>query len=199
MHQPPHLSKPCNYDLFPPNRSSIQEASSKEEATSKGGTVKRCNRCLYFGKSGGQSWLLGLIYPVVPSDEQMHIVDCDGTITLACTMDPYYCEVFPPKKESKFKGLKNYISCQLKPPFNDVPVSQHYKPFDWLIECFQRKFSLIPVPLLPDKQSSGRYHNDFIEHEMTKLQLWVNRICQHPVVSQSSVWMHFLTCNDKKR
>ncbi|CAN7951153.1 unnamed protein product [Ixodes pacificus] len=45
----------------------------------------------------------------------------------------------------------------------------------------------------------GRYQDNFIEHRMAKLQLWVNRICQHPVMSQSSVWMHFLTCTDEKR
>lgn len=199
MHQPPQLSGPCNYGLFPPNRSSIQEAGSKGDATSKGGTVKRFNRFSNFVKSGGESWLLGLIKPVVPSDEQIHIVECDGTISWACTMDPYYCEVSSPKKESKFKGFKNYIAYQLKPTFNDVPVSRRYKHFDWLHERLQEKFSLIPVPPLPDKQISGRYQDDFIEHRMAKLQLWVNRICQHPVMSQSSVWMHFLTCNDEKR
>ncbi|KAL1475428.1 hypothetical protein MTO96_019634 [Rhipicephalus appendiculatus] len=176
MHQPPQLSGPCNYGLFPPNRSSIQEAGSKGDATSKGGTVKRFNRFSNFVKSGGESWLLGLIKPVVPSDEQIHIVECDGTISWASTMDPYYCEVSSPKKESKFKGFKNYIAYQLKPTFNDMPC-----------------------PPLPDKQISGRYQDDFIEHRMAKLQLWVNRICQHPVMSQSSVWMHFLTCNDEKR
>lgn len=199
MHQPPQLSGPCNYGLFPPNRSSIQESGSKADATSKGGTVKRFNRFSNFVKSGGESWLLGLIKPVVPSDEQIHIVECDGTISWASTMDPYYCEVSSPKKESKFKGFKNYIAYQLKPTFNDTPVSRRYKHFDWLHERLQEKFSLIPVPPLPDKQISGRYQDDFIEHRMAKLQLWVNRICQHPVMSQSSVWMHFLTCNDEKR
>lgn len=199
MHQPPQLSGPCNYGLFPPNRSSIQESGSKADATSKGGTVKRFNRFSNFVKSGGESWLLGLIKPVVPSDEQIHIVECDGAISWASTMDPYYCEVSSPKKESKFKGFKNYIAYQLKPTFNDTPVSRRYKHFDWLHERLQEKFSLIPVPPLPDKQISGRYQDDFIEHRMAKLQLWVNRICQHPVMSQSSVWMHFLTCNDEKR
>lgn len=199
MHQPPQLSGPCNYGLFPPNRSSIQESGSKADATSKGGTVKRFNRFSNFVKSGGESWLLGLIKPVVPSDEQIHIVECDGMISWASTMDPYYCEVSSPKKESKFKGFKNYIAYQLKPTFNDTPVSRRYKHFDWLHERLQEKFSLIPVPPLPDKQISGRYQDDFIEHRMAKLQLWVNRICQHPVMSQSSVWMHFLTCNDEKR
>lgn len=199
MQQHPQLSGPCNYGLFPPNRSSILEAGSKGDGATKQGTVKRFNRFSNFVKSGGESWLLGLIKPVVPSDEQFHIGELEGKITWVAGMDPYECEVSSPKKESKFKGFKNYIAYQLTPSFNQVPVSRRYKHFDWLHERLQEKFSLIPVPPLPDKQISGRYQDDFIEHRMAKLQLWVNRICQHPVMSQSSVWMHFLTCRDEKK
>lgn len=199
MHQQPQLSGPCNYGLFPPNRSSLLEAGSKGDGATKQGTVKRFNRFSNFVKSGGESWLLGLIKPVVPSDEQFHIGEAEGKITWVAGMDPYECEVSSPKKESKFKGFKNYIAYQLTPSFNQVPVSRRYKHFDWLHERLQEKFSLIPVPPLPDKQISGRYQDDFIEHRMAKLQLWVNRICQHPVMSQSSVWMHFLTCRDEKK
>lgn len=199
MQQHPQLSGPCNYGLFPPNRSSLLEAGSKGDGAPKGGTVKRFNRFSNFVKSGGESWLLGLIKPVVPSDEQFHIGELEGKITWVAGMDPYECEVSSPKKESKFKGFKNYIAYQLTPSFNQVPVSRRYKHFDWLHERLQEKFSLIPVPPLPDKQIAGRYQDDFIEHRMAKLQLWVNRICQHPVMSQSSVWMHFLTCRDEKK
>lgn len=34
---------------------------------------------------------------------------------------------------------------------------------------------------------------------MALLQLWVSRICRHPVLSQCYVWMHFLTCKDDKQ
>lgn len=34
---------------------------------------------------------------------------------------------------------------------------------------------------------------------MRQLQLWVNRICLHPVVSQCKVWHHFLKCTDAKK
>ncbi|RWS01786.1 sorting nexin-33-like protein, partial [Dinothrombium tinctorium] len=53
---------------------------------------------------------------------------------------------------------------------------------------------------LPDKQISGRYQQEFIHHRMVQLQLWVNRICRHPVLSQCDAWMHFITCTaDEKR
>lgn len=46
MHNQQQLSGPCNYGLFPPNRSSLQESGSKGDVAAKGGTVKRFNRCL---------------------------------------------------------------------------------------------------------------------------------------------------------
>lgn len=52
---------------------------------------------------------------------------------------------------------------------------------------------------MPDKQISGRYQDDFIRHRLAQLQMWVDRICRHPVLAQSEVWSHFITCTDEKR
>ena len=46
---------------------------------------------------------------------------------------------------------------------------------------------------------SGRYEEEFIEHRMNQLQSFVNRMCRHPILSQSDVWSHFLSCTDEKR
>ena len=45
----------------------------------------------------------------------------------------------------------------------------------------------VPIPPLPEKQMSGRYEEDLIDHRKHILQLWVNKICRHPVLSQSEV------------
>lgn len=45
----------------------------------------------------------------------------------------------------------------------------------------------------------GRYENEFIDHRMNQLQSFVDRVCRHPILSQSEVWQHFLTCTDDKR
>ena len=34
---------------------------------------------------------------------------------------------------------------------------------------------------------------------MNQLQSFVNRMCRHPILSQSDVWSHFLSCTDEKR
>ena len=46
---------------------------------------------------------------------------------------------------------------------------------------------------------SGRYEDEFIEHRMMQLQSFVDRVCRHPILAQSEVWQHFLTCTDEKR
>lgn len=64
--------------------------------------------------------------------------------------------------------------------------------------------SLLPtgnlVRLLVDLSSNLREILRFAaEHRMQQLQLWVDRMCRHPVLSQSAVWHHFLTCGDEKQ
>lgn len=46
--------------------------------------------------------------------------------------------------------------------------------------------------------STGRYEDDFVSERMRQLQLWVDRMVRHPVISQSEVFNHFLTCTDEK-
>jgi sorting nexin-9/18/33 len=48
--------------------------------------------------------------------------------------------------------------------FNNIQVSRRYKHFDWLHERLEEKFSLIPIPPLPDKQISG--NNICVIHRM---------------------------------
>lgn len=50
-----------------------------------------------------------------------------------------------------------------------------------------------------NKFFSGRYEEDFIEHRKNILQIWVNKVCRHPVLSKSDVWIHFVTCTDEKK
>jgi sorting nexin-9/18/33 len=83
--------------------------------------------------------------------------------------------------------------------FNNIQVSRRYKHFDWLHERLEEKFCFIPIPPLPDKQISGRYEEQFIEHRRTQLQEFVDYVCRHPVLSRSRVWQHFITCTDEKR
>uniref|UniRef100_A0A7N8WLA4 Sorting nexin n=1 Tax=Mastacembelus armatus TaxID=205130 RepID=A0A7N8WLA4_9TELE len=112
---------------------------------------------------------------------------------------PLDCVIADPKKESKLYGLKSFIEYQITPNTTNRPVNHRYKHFDWLYERLLEKFgSVLPIPLLPDKQVTGRFEEDFIRIRMEGLQAWMSRLCRHPVVSQSEVFQLFLTYRDEK-
>lgn len=46
--------------------------------------------------------------------------------------------------------------------------------------------------------SAGRYDEDFVAGRMRQLRAWLTRMSRHPVVSQSEVFKHFVTCTDEK-
>lgn len=161
---------------------------------------KSFNRFSSFVKSGGESFILGTVKlsHAIREDERVTIFTNGSIVEWAPITEPYSCVIASPKKESKMKGLKSYITYQLTPTFNNIQVSRRYKQFDWLHERLQEKFSIIPIPPLPEKQISGRYEENFIEHRKTQLQAFVNCVCRHPVLSRSAVWLHFITCTDGK-
>ncbi|XP_017790106.1 PREDICTED: sorting nexin lst-4 [Habropoda laboriosa] len=161
---------------------------------------KKNNKFSTLIKSGEDSFLLGMKVANVPESEKIYIDEIEnGRYRWAPRGDSYNCVVTSPKKGSKLKGLKSFIVYQLTPTFNNIQVSRRYKHFDWLRERLEEKYCFIPIPPLPDKQISGRYEEQFIEHRRTQLQEFVDYVCRHPVLARSRVWEHFMTCTDEKR
>lgn len=168
------------------------------DAAGKATVRRNFNRFTTFVKSGGEDYIIGKNKMNLPTDFVVEIMEMpDGKFGWKTTPNPHSCSITSPKKESKLKGLKSYIAYQITTSFGTT-VSRRYKHFDWLHQRLQDKFAVIPIPPLPDKQISGRYEDAFIEHRRVMLQHWVDRISRHPVLSQSFVWIHFLTCNDEK-
>ncbi|XP_059090678.1 sorting nexin lst-4-like isoform X1 [Tigriopus californicus] len=180
--------------------SSIGRSDSKKAGTGAATTRTSFNRFSTFVKSGGENFVLGKINVNVQENDIIQVVDSgDGRYSWLNAQPPFSCSIASPKKESKLKGLKSFIAYQLTPSFNNIQVSRRYKHFDWLHERLSEKFSFIPIPPLPDKQIQGRYEDEFIEHRRKQLQSFVDRVCRHPILSQSEVWQHFLTCTDDKK
>ncbi|XP_034482626.1 sorting nexin-33 [Drosophila innubila] len=183
-----HLPVAPNEDAISLNSTAAGSASA---ATMKKGM---------FAKSS-DSYILGLFSSkeTIPECEKAYITQVEDSIyQWTQNHSPYSVVVASPKKESKFKGMKTFIAYQLTPSFNNISVSRRYKHFDWLHERLTAKFCLIPVPPLPDKQISGRYEEQFVEHRRVQLQEFVDWMCRHPVMSKCEVWYHFLTCRDEK-
>ncbi|XP_040578914.1 sorting nexin lst-4 isoform X2 [Lepeophtheirus salmonis] len=158
------------------------------------------NRFSFFVKSGTENYILGKSNLKVDDSELVSVVDIgDHQFCWNNQNQPFNCAIASPKKESKLHGLKSFIAYRITPSFSGIPVSRRYKHFDWLHERLTEKFAIIPIPPLPDKQIQGRYEDEFIDHRMIQLQSFVNRVCRHPILSQSKVWQHFLTCTDDKK
>ncbi|XP_053684059.1 sorting nexin lst-4 [Sabethes cyaneus] len=166
-------------------------------STVVGGTRRTTSSTKIF--KSGDAYLMGLTVPAVSESDRVQILQTEGGIIWKPMRDSYTVTVDSPKKEKKFNGLKSFIAYQLTPSFNNVAVSRRYKHFDWLHERLVEKFCLIPIPPLPDKQISGRYDEEFVEHRRVQLQEFVDWMCRHPVLSTCAVWMHFLTCTDEKK
>uniref|UniRef100_A0A182IRN7 Sorting nexin n=1 Tax=Anopheles atroparvus TaxID=41427 RepID=A0A182IRN7_ANOAO len=168
-------------------------------ATTAAGGRRAAGSGKIFSKSG-DTYLMGLPVPDVSESERVQVLTMEQQGAVWKPMrDPYTVTVDSPKKEKKFNGLKSYIAYQLTPSFNNIPVARRYKHFDWLHVRLVDKFCLIPIPPLPDKQISGRYDEEFVEHRRVQLQEFVDWVCRHPILSSCAVWMHFLTCTDEKK
>lgn len=122
-----------------------------------------------FSKAG-DPYIMGTTTVAVSDHDRVFVVQTDNGYFWKRVRDPYTVRVASPKKETKFKGMKSFIAYQLTPSFNNIAVSRRYKHFDWLHERLVDKFCLIPIPPLPDKQISGRYEEQFIEHRRVQLQ-----------------------------
>ncbi|CAB3409647.1 unnamed protein product [Caenorhabditis bovis] len=199
--------------LIEPNRASAVSSSNyssvsrrdlsrshSEHGTDRGSNKvnKSINRFSNFVKSGMEAYVIGESKYSSPPSEKHEIVSINGIIQWKPIQQYYHCIVDKPKKESKLKGLKSFIAYSITSSLTNIQVSRRYKHFDWLHEQLSAKYSMIPIPPLPEKQVAGRYEEDLIDHRKHILQLWVNKICRHPVLSQSEVWLHFISATDEK-
>lgn len=167
-----------NHNQYFGNEDTISESNFSSD--NKGTVTKKSlNRFSTFVKSGGESYILGTLKINFNDSNKIKIVKVDEIVfDWPPIQNQYTVLVTSPKKETKLKGLKSFIAYQLTPSFNNIQVSRRYKHFDWLHERLTEKFSLIAVPPLPDKQISGRYEEQFIEHRRAQLQEFVDYVCR---------------------
>lgn len=149
-------------------------------------------------KCGAEDFLLQLEPPSAPHTEAI-IEHSNGVFTWKPAPKPFQCTITSFRKDTKMKGMKSFIAYQLTSPLASSHVNRRYKHFDWLHARLTSKFPCICIPPLPEKVITGRYEDEFVDDRRKWLQQWLDRMCRHPVVSQSSVFQHFLSCADDKR
>lgn len=167
-----------------------QASGAKGSAT----VSRNLNRFSTFVKSGGEAFVLGEASGFVKDGDKLCVVLGPYGPEWQENPYPFQCTIDDPTKQTKFKGMKSYISYKLVPTHTQVPVHRRYKHFDWLYARLAEKFPVISVPHLPEKQATGRFEEDFISKRRKGLIWWMNHMASHPVLAQCDVFQHFLTC-----
>ncbi|XP_015676245.1 sorting nexin-33 isoform X2 [Protobothrops mucrosquamatus] len=202
-HPSPSLSCPRPY-AHPNNVGSRAKPSLERQdsiGSSKRGSVvsRNLNRFSSFVRSGVEAFILGDV-PMMGKISEAYYIDMGSKgPQWRSSPHPFLCSVEEPTKQTKFKGIKSYISYRLTPSNGNSPVYRRYKHFDWLYNRLLHKFTIISVPHLPEKQATGRFGEDFIEKRKRRLILWMDHMTSHPALSQYEGFQHFLTCGDNKQ
>ncbi|XP_030633869.1 sorting nexin-33 isoform X2 [Chanos chanos] len=176
------------------------ERQDSISSSRKGSMVGRnLNRFSSFVRSGVEAFVLGDVPMMAKIAESYTIEMGPQGPQWKENPQPFTCSIEDPTKQTKFKGIKTYISYRVTPSHTTRPVYRRYKHFDWLYNRLLHKFTVISVPHLPEKQATGRFEEDFIEKRKRRLILWMNHMTSHPVLSQYEGFEHFLMCGDDKQ
>ncbi|XP_062869970.1 sorting nexin-18b [Trichomycterus rosablanca] len=176
-----------------PSRSN--SVCSRQQPRSSATVGRNLNRFSTFVKSGGEAFVLGEASGLVKESDQICVVMGHFGPQWQEHPDPFTCTIDDPTKQTKFKGMKSYMSYGLTPSHTQRLVNRRYKHFDWLYARLVERFPVISVPHLPEKQATGRFEEDFISKRRKGLIWWMNHMATHPVLSRCDVFQHFLTCS----
>ncbi|CAF0776928.1 unnamed protein product [Rotaria sp. Silwood1] len=198
---PPQSSQTMNSTTLTPNSTF---SNTTRTSMASGEANRTTPRARFFDKHGLDNYLLN--GSKAKSDEHVEISfdETEGGVHWSHNpgLPPFSCKVEDPSKGTKLGGLKAFTEYKIHP---QIPGSRYvcrrYKQFDWLHEQLVNKFRFVCIPPLPGKQIAGRFEQEFVEERRRQLELWLNRVCRHPVLCATYAVQHFITCetNDKNR
>ncbi|XP_078088154.1 sorting nexin-9-like [Mustelus asterias] len=168
----------------------------EDKRSSNEPTPKRISRLYHLTKTEAEPFIAG---KTVKTTTKIQLTFNENGASWVYPVVPLECTITNPQLETKYSGMKKYISYQITPNDTNVSVYHRYKHFDWLYCQLIEKFgSVIPIPLLPEKNIPWRYSDDFVQARMGGLQSWISRISRHPIISQSEIFQHFIRRRDEK-
>ncbi|KAM8866761.1 sorting nexin-18a [Synchiropus picturatus] len=176
-------------------RVSTSSMARGQQAKGSATVSRNLNRFSTFVKSGGEAFVLGEASGFVKDGDKICVVMGQYGPEWQENPYPFTCAIDDPTKQTKFKGMKSYISYKLTPTHTQNQVNRRYKHFDWLYTRLVEKFPVISVPHIPEKQATGRFEEDFISKRRKGLIWWMSHMTRHPVLARCDVFQHFLTCN----
>lgn len=135
---------------LPGRRGSAQQ--HQQQAKSSATVGRNLNRFSTFVKSGGEAFLLGEASAFVKDGDRICVVM--GKHGPEWQEDPYpfTCTIDDPTKQTKFKGMKSYMSYGLTPTHTNVQVNRRYSfcsSFCPSFSSFSRGFFLHQIPRVP--------------------------------------------------
>eukprot|EP00118_Oscarella_pearsei_P006779 m.31324 g.31324 ORF g.31324 m.31324 type:complete len:516 (+) comp31480_c0_seq6:14-1561(+) len=118
--------------------------------------------------------------------------------TWQSSVQPLKLKVSNPQKDSKYGGIKQFITYEVTSDVTSEPVKRRYKHFLWLHDQLSELFPCVCIPPLPEKQFSGRFEEDFIRQRQHLLAMFINRVAQHPLLAAAHAFSHFLLASGEK-
>ncbi|CAF0731393.1 unnamed protein product [Didymodactylos carnosus] len=160
-------------------------------------TTKAAPRARFFDRHGLDNYLLNGFK--TKSDEHVDIAfnEYEGIVYWAnnASIPPFTVKIEDPIRSTKLGGLKAFMEYKIQAQRSGGKlVGRRYKQFVWLQEQLALKYRFICIPPLPGKQIAGRFEQEFVQERKRQLEVWLNRICRHPVLCASFPVKHFLTC-----
>lgn len=112
--------------LYPVTTSLPGRRGSAQQAKGSGTVGRNLNRFSTFVKSGGEAFLLGEACAFVRDGDRICVVM--GKHGPEWQEDPYpfTCTIDDPTKQTKFKGMKSYMSYGLTPTHTNIQVNRRY-------------------------------------------------------------------------
>lgn len=126
-------SAPSMYPVttsLPGRGSSSQHHQQQQHQAKSSATVGRnLNRFSTFVKSGGEAFLLGEAAAFVKDGDKICVVMGAHGPEWQENPYPFTCTIDDPTKQTKFKGMKSYMSYGLTPAHTNVQVNRRYRLF----------------------------------------------------------------------
>ena len=110
------------------------------------------------------------------------------------TVDDPLTEGFGPTKHTSYR-----ISCQLAAGGEASQVRHRFSEFVKLRTELVSSGPGVVIPPLPDKQVMNRFTKEFIEKRRNQLQVFLQRVCDHPLASSNSAFFGFLSWPENMR
>lgn len=128
------------------------------------------------------------------------------TIQLTTSKPTFNLSIKIQNPKTIHEGSNVYTQYEVKiesdnPKLKNGVIFRRYSDFDFLFQCLSLDFPTLLVPPLPNKKrleyiKGGRFTEEFIFKRLNSLNLFINRVINHPILSKSEILMIFLNDDD---